>query len=1121
METQVGIIKKVRWESPNSDWKVIELKRRDRSTIAVTGDFPVVFPGAKLEVHGKFESHHKYGVTFKSSAHTHGYDKTNTSSVCLYIQSIAKWVGPERSRQIAEKFGDEIEEIIEKTPEKLTEIEGIGPKIAQSIADAWILNREMKTVRIFLHSLGLSESKIKRIITRYGGRTEDLLKENPWILQSEGFGFTTCDHIAQKLGLDMRCANRFIHFALYVFRTAMNGGHLYLIPSQIVESFNKFNMQTPYPLQDREITLQDLAPHLKKLIEDYRIINDRNMIYLLDNYYYETESARMLAKISADQTMTRLSSVDVESYIGQYEKDHRINLSDRQKDAVRSFVKEKVMIITGNPGTGKCLGWGTKVLMFDGTIKEVQDIRVGDTLMGDDSLPRKVLSITNGKETMYRVCQKSAEDYVVNESHILCLKDINNTDSDREEAYDIAVREYLNCDDKKILKGYRVPVNFPSKKVPSDPYILGLWIGSRSKSYPRAPVTYREIDELFSKFRIKIGRNIIDSSNVIDPGMSWRQSSEVYRMLLDKRTPNHLLNYLRLSGLDTGDHIPLQYRVNDRRNRMALLSGILDSSGAQYKNSRGYEICIRGERIAEDIIFVVRSLGLTAAVEPYRGFFRRKDRDNEKQYRVWISGEDLDQIPMIVKRRKIVSKSPGARSLLSDIEVQNIGMGRYYGFQIDGNGRFLLGDFTVTHNTTLVKALVQMMKPLGISFELLTPTGIAAKRLADTSGCEAATIHRKLQYRGKNEWIYNSLNKYKTDVVLIDETSMVDQEVFYRLLSAMYSSTRFVFVGDYDQLPSVGPGNVLRDLISCKKFKTIFLDTIFRQEECSEIILEAKKIRDGNTDMEYIRSDKHADIWMIEENDPQKIESTIVNFSKQLKDRAKADTGMHFQIITPRNGGPASVDSLNEVLQKELNPEDKSRKPEIKVNGTIIRKGDRVRICRNNYELSVYNGDIGKVSFITKDNISIDLEGYGSTTRRVEIPIRESEDMIALSYAITVHRSQGTEYPLVIMPFLKAHGKFLLQRNLLYTALTRAKKKCIILGQRSAIESAIGNNRMQKRNTVFNERICEWITGSAVSLRDVLSQSNTAQASAALRRLSWLEGSTSSEPLPPEVQEEE
>lgn len=906
MDTIVGVIRKLIYENSDNDFKIFDITRKDRSITRVQGDFSNIVRGAKIELHGSYKQHPKYGISFKADAHSYGYNE-DVQSICLYIQSIAKWIGPERAYKIADHFGSDIQNIIESNPERLLEIEGIGEKVAESLSEAWLLNSNLKNIRIFLHGLGLGVGKIKKIITMFGTDTDSILRENPWILCRNGFGFSTCDSIAYKLGLDMNCRFRYEYFILNGLDKNTSSGHLYLHPEQLVDLFNNYSKKSEYCFKDN-IVIKDIAPHIRNLIKEGYVINENNRIYDISNFFYENECARLLSKVYGKNDTCKLDDFNVGKFISRYEAQNKISLSDAQKDVLRSFVKEKVMVITGSPGTGK---------------------------------------------------------------------------------------------------------------------------------------------------------------------------------------------------------------------------------------------------------------------------------------------------------------------------------------------------------TTVSRALVQIMKENSISFELLTPTGIAAKKLGNTCGCEAYTIHRRLGYKG-TKWDYNINNKYTTQVVIVDESSMVDQELLYRLLSAVHYSTKIVFVGDNDQLPSVGPGNVLKELIDSKVFKTVFLDIIFRQEECSDIIKGAKKIRDGDIDLSLFKGSKDADIWHIKEKNVGKIEQVILDFSKQLKEKVKDKGNLNFQIITPRNQGPLSVETLNNLLQSVLNPPDSGKK-ELKVGAYKIRKGDRVIICKNNYELGVFNGDIGKVAFITIDKVTVDIENFSSSSNRVEIPMSKADEILKLAYAITVHKciqrgtliqtdrgllpieeivigdsvlthkgrykrvtwagfvgnkagrcirtynnemilssdehkwlimrdsehlfieamyvksgdylcrpdynlvdnkiilnmdnnedrcryiyqevkdnvvydevepmydltieddesylasdyfchnSQGMEYSMVILPFIKEHGRLLLQRNLLYTAITRAKKKVIVLGHTSAIENAILNDKIQRRNTKFSKRINSWIGGKGISLKDIFSKSNSYQNSKVLNQLLSLE----------------
>lgn len=366
-----------------------------------------------------------------------------------------------------------------------------------------------------------------------------------------------------------------------------------------------------------------------------------------------------------------------------------------------------------------------------------------------------------------------------------------------------------------------------------------------------------------------------------------------------------------------------------------------------------------------------------------------------------------------------------------------------------------------TGKTTILKAIVELAIRQKFHLTCMTPTGISAKKLASTIGYDAYTIHRRLGFRG-DSWQCDENYPYDTDVAIIDESSMIDQEVFYRLVSAMKKRTHMIFVGDQDQLPSVGAGNVLKELIHSKGVPVIRLDQIFRQAEASDIIKVAHSIKHGETDLALFKPDPKADVFLMRMIDPKEIEKVIISLAQKLKDKRKL-----FQIITPRNDGPLGVEPLNKALQEILNPPQDHLK-EINCGPFMIREGDRIIVKKNDYELEVFNGDIGKVLSVTGGFVSVDIDG-----RMVQIKLDDISEKVRLAYAITVHKSQGMEYPYIILPFINQFGKNMLQRNLLYTALTRAKEKVIVLGHGSALEKAIINASVSKRYTALGERICQ------------------------------------------------
>jgi len=374
-----------------------------------------------------------------------------------------------------------------------------------------------------------------------------------------------------------------------------------------------------------------------------------------------------------------------------------------------------------------------------------------------------------------------------------------------------------------------------------------------------------------------------------------------------------------------------------------------------------------------------------------------------------------------------------------------------------------------TGKTTIIKTFVRILDNAKVTYCLLAPTGIASKRLEATSNKPAATIHRHLGFQGSRGWKKNSESTLEESFIIVDEFSMVDMELFYRLISSMRHNSHIVFVGDVYQLPSVGPGNVLKDLIRSQKIPTVMLDKVHRQAEQSDIVLAANRIKDGDTNLDLFKSDINADICFVRtNNDILAGEKAISQVCQSLE----KTTNITYQVITPRNDGDLSVSTINELLQGVLNPpgvfKHEGSVNQIALNKTtFIRPGDKVMVIKNNYNLGVFNGDVGKVKLITQEVVRITLLSGES----VAIPIADSRNMLKLAYAATVHKVQGTEFSVCIIPLLKSHGSMLLQRNLLYTALTRARKKVVVVGQESAIHAAITNAEIRNRSTRFAEKI--------------------------------------------------
>ena len=382
-----------------------------------------------------------------------------------------------------------------------------------------------------------------------------------------------------------------------------------------------------------------------------------------------------------------------------------------QKPIVKKFMKHakkhNAGLIEIFCGAGKCLAKGTKVMLVNGRIKKVENIKVGDTLMGDDSTPRTVLSLTRGREMMYDIIPTKGDTYTVNESHILSLK-CSSTYSKKfkkGQIVDICVKDYLNLPKSfhgpaGALLGYRVPVKFPEKNVEMDPYALGYWLGDGTSRYPAITTIEEPIIRYFKEYAEKMdlfirqgkGRDSITYS--ISAGKKNRPG------ISGSVGKNKFLNMLNKYDLIQNKHIPHDYKCNSREIQLELLAGIIDSDGSLHNNT--YDIIQKNERLLDDILFIVRSLGFAAyKKECKKSCMYKGEKKTGTYYRISISGEGLEYIPVKLIRKKARPRKQMKDALVTRIKVVKKEVGDYYGFEIDGNRRFILGDFQVTHNTIM------------------------------------------------------------------------------------------------------------------------------------------------------------------------------------------------------------------------------------------------------------------------------------------------------------------------------------------------------------------------------------------------------------------------------------
>lgn len=367
-----------------------------------------------------------------------------------------------------------------------------------------------------------------------------------------------------------------------------------------------------------------------------------------------------------------------------------------------------------------------------------------------------------------------------------------------------------------------------------------------------------------------------------------------------------------------------------------------------------------------------------------------------------------------------------------------------------------------TGKTTTLQMVINALLAEKRTFRLASPTGRAAKRLSEATGQPASTIHRMLGFAPDGGFDYDEDNPLEMDMVIVDEASMIDMALFYNLLKAIPPEAHLMLVGDVDQLPSVGAGNVLNDVIESGLGYVTRLETIFRQSEDSLIVMNAHRVNHGEMPIVHAKS---KDFFFFRQEDPEQAAELVVDIvCNRLPEKFGVDPVEDVQVIAPMYRGPFGVNALNEALQMALNGS--SRKIEKKLAGRLFRAGDKVMQIKNNYDKEVFNGDIGRIHGIDIEESTLEVVMDG---RFIDYSFTEAEELTH-AYCISTHRSQGGEYPVVVLPLHTQHY-MMLQRNLLYTAITRARQTVVIVGMQKAIHMAVSNNKVSERYSGLLDRL--------------------------------------------------
>lgn len=364
-----------------------------------------------------------------------------------------------------------------------------------------------------------------------------------------------------------------------------------------------------------------------------------------------------------------------------------------------------------------------------------------------------------------------------------------------------------------------------------------------------------------------------------------------------------------------------------------------------------------------------------------------------------------------------------------------------------------------TGKTTVTRGIIEMLSSLGLTIDLAAPTGKAAKRMSELTGRQARTIHRLLSYNPVTGYMHNESCPFMEDVLIVDEASMINILLMDALMSAVPRRMKVIFIGDIDQLPAIGPGNVLRDMINSGVIPVVTLDKIFRQAQGSNIIMNAHRVKNG--EMIVVDNTKDSDFFVMNGSDT--VNQSVVELVTKRLPAAYGIPAKDIQVLTPMKKCEVGVEKLNELLQAAINP---PNGVEIKRGSVTYRVGDKIIQTVNNYDKDVFNGDSGIIDTIDSEQKIVYIR---FDDRVVEYTYPDLEE-VSLAYAMTIHKSQGSEYPIVVIPITYAN-KIMMQRNLIYTAITRAKNICVMIGDKGMINRGVANAVSYKRRTMLKERL--------------------------------------------------
>lgn len=1124
-----GVLERIIFFNEENHYTIAELRPDAAKTaddrVTIVGTLPGVQCGETLQLTGEWVKHAQHGAQFKIAAHKSELP-SSVYGIRKYLGSgLVPGIGKVYANKIVDAFGTDTFRVLSEESGKLRKVPGIGKVRAAAIKAAWDEQKVLREVHIYLQTYGVTTSQCVKIVNKFGTAAPQIIRDEPYRIAREidGIGFKTADRLAINLGFANDAAPRLDAGLIYALETLQEDGHT-AYPREELVTYTATLLETSAERVEARIDAligqKAIVAHAplgsasvvgrvvpgepnrtdaKRLTEDgspcpratrpAEIENPKSkiqnsFIQLPVNSRAEQKIADVVRRLGAQAS--GLPPIKVEAAVTWAQEKAGFEFHGLQSAAIKHALTHKFTILTGGPGTGKAQPLRAKVLTPSG-FRPIGSIKPNDEVIAADGTVVRVRSVhPQGAKPVFRVTFADGRACECCADHLWKVWTRTSIWSPakrkkiRSRGWRIVPLSYVQ---DRLRRGaiecerMAVPLATPRAEgtdlpTPLAPYVLGALIGDGClKDAVLLTTTDAELLE-------RVGTLVAPLGVRLKPVTLHGKPTITHRLIArGKGYPNPVRDALVGWGLNVNSDakfIPPEWFDASLQQRIELLRGLLDTDGTVDRlGVVSFTSC--SFLLAKDVQRLAWSIGAIAtlgSVKHTRFNYRGERCTGQDAYTVFLQHPEPSTL-FSLSRKKRRTQRPRARKRLSHrlriSSVTPLGTEECVCISIDSpSGLYVTDDYIVTHNTTILRALVDILKAKKVRVTLAAPTGRAAQRLAETTGGFASTIHRLLKFEN-GAFTVNEAHPLATDFLIVDEASMLDVRLAAALLQAVPNRAHLLLVGDIDQLPSVGAGNVLKDLIATERVPVTRLSFVYRQGKESAIVTTAHAINEGHAQpppvlSEVDKAQAWSDLNFIAATDAEDCLAKIVELTTRF-------IPAHFkwfnpvadvQVLAPMHKGTVGVANLNTRLQAALNPHQKGLRA---VSGEY-RPGDKLIQLRNNYDKGLFNGDIGTVvsTDLTKGTLIADFDGEQHVFERGEM------NEVALAYAISIHKSQGSEYPVVIVPLLKAHF-MMLQRNLVYTAITRGRKKVFLVGEPAAYSMAVRNAESKRRCTHLREKI--------------------------------------------------